>query len=97
VLKSIELVTAERIRQIEKEGFTLESDQQYTFNELLAAAFVYLLPSGFRDPIDELWPWDDSFFKPTPNDRVRELTKACALIMAEIDRLLAEDVKNEIQ
>jgi hypothetical protein len=32
------------------------------------------------------WPFPDGF-KPTPGDRVRELTKAGALIAAEIDRL----------
>lgn len=35
---------------------------------------------------DGLWPWP-GWFKPTPNDRVRELVKAGALIAAEIDRL----------
>lgn len=33
------------------------------------------------------WPWDDEDWKPTPDDRVRELVKAGALIAAEIDRL----------
>lgn len=33
------------------------------------------------------WPFDYDWFKPTPNDRVRELAKAGALIAAEIDRL----------
>lgn len=33
------------------------------------------------------WPWEAEAFKPTPDDRVRELVKAGALIAAEIDRL----------
>jgi hypothetical protein len=32
-------------------------------------------------------PWGESWWKPTPEDRVRELVKAGALIAAEIDRL----------
>lgn len=32
------------------------------------------------------WPWDAGSWKPTPN-RVRNLVKAAALIVAEIDRL----------
>ena len=32
------------------------------------------------------WPWLDGW-KPTPDDRIRELAKAGALIAAEIDRL----------
>ena len=33
------------------------------------------------------WPWDEEWWKPTPNDRIRELVKAGALIVAEIERL----------
>lgn len=33
------------------------------------------------------WPWAPSAWKPCPNDRIRELTKAGAIIAAEIDRL----------
>lgn len=33
------------------------------------------------------WPWKVFWWKPTPDDRIRELTKAGALILAEIDRL----------
>ena len=33
------------------------------------------------------WPWTDDTWKPTPDDRIRELAKAGALIAAEIDRL----------
>jgi hypothetical protein len=33
------------------------------------------------------WPWRVQDWKPTPDDRVRELVKAGALIAAEIDRL----------
>ena len=38
------------------------------------------------------WPWDKKFYKPdttgTYDGRIRELTKAGALICAEIDRLI---------
>lgn len=34
-----------------------------------------------------LWPWAPEWWKPVPQDRVRELVKAGALIAAEIDRL----------
>lgn len=36
---------------------------------------------------DYRWPWDKSWWKPTPDRRIRELQKAGALIAAEIDRL----------
>ena len=41
--------------------------------------------------VPRFWPWLGRFWKPTPSDRVRELTKAGALIAAEIDRLNAQD------
>lgn len=34
-----------------------------------------------------IWPWLPDWWKPTPNDRIRELVKAGALIAAEIERL----------
>ena len=34
------------------------------------------------------WPWNVVWWKPTPDDRIRELAKAGALIAAEIDRLI---------
>ena len=36
------------------------------------------------------WPFDPMWWRPSPEDRVKELVKAGALIAAEIDRLLAE-------
>ena len=52
------------------------------------------------------WPWDEKFFKPdktyTYDGIIRELTKAGALICAEIDRLIRlkariGDNKDEIE
>ena len=40
-----------------------------------------------------MWPWNGSYWKPTPDDRIKELTKAGALIAAEIDRLLNENTQ----
>jgi len=41
--------------------------------------------------VPPIWPWEKSWWKPTPNDRVKELVKAGALIAAEIDRLLEQN------
>lgn len=38
-----------------------------------------------RVPVD--WPWDAEWWNPSPDNRIRELVKAGALIAAEIDRL----------
>lgn len=93
-----ELIAQERQRQIEEEGWTIEGDvQKHSEYDLAFAAMCYACPypkdkSGpvvfFKSktcPI--MWPWDAKWWKPTPNDRKRELVKAGALIAAEIDRL----------
>lgn len=106
----IELISEERQRQIEKEGWTHEHDDGpgHENGEMAHAAACYAvgedLPiyrgtlgggAGFDDVpcIRYLWPWERQWWKPTPNDRIRELTKAGALITAEIDRLQRLAVK----
>lgn len=99
----IELIAKERRRQIEVEGWTPEHDAEHCNQELALAAVCYATPPSSREtlassvgmydeqtlnyPLD--WPWKSKWWKPTPDDRIRELTKAGALIVAEIDRLLA--------
>lgn len=95
----IELIAEERKRQIEAEGFTKEHDAEHTNESLALAAVCYAIPSVQRtyayDPIlkaraPQFWPWDIKYWKPSPEDRIKELVKAGALIAAEIDRLNAE-------
>ncbi len=85
-------VTRERLRQIEREGWTPEHDAEHDGGSLAEAAVMYarygygpLHPAG-SPPLG--WPWHKDWWKPTPGDRVRALEKAGALIAAEIDRLL---------
>ena len=37
--------------------------------------------------VEILWPWDEKWFKRSPDNRRLELIKAAALIIAEIERL----------
>lgn len=79
-------VIAERQRQQSVEGWTPEHDDQYGKSQLLWASSCYLLNTiqpFNRIPMD--WPWDSSWWKPT-NSR-RDLVKAGALILAEIERI----------
>ncbi len=87
----------ERIRQINEEGFTPEADDAYTFAELSLAAAAYALPPGKR-PYQEApscWPWSKSWWKGTPamgtakdiDNRIREIIKSGALLLAELERL----------
>jgi hypothetical protein len=94
---AIDDVLAERRRQIETEGWTPEHDDQHTEGELAKAAACYAWAGGvvstFREigewwdarVLRRLWPWDRRWWKPsTPR---RDLVKAGALIIAEIERL----------
>lgn len=95
----LDLIAAERSRQVTGEGWTPEHDGRHPGNDLALAAATYALPASWRrmrtnisgdrayGQIPEHWPWHSSDYKPTPDDRVRELVKAGALIAAEIDRL----------
>lgn len=92
-LTGAELIAQERQRQIEVERFDKYHDEDHDSQELAFAAVTYAMPfeetgSG-KSKIKRIhfWPWEPRWWKPTPNDRIRELVKAGALIAAEIDRL----------
>lgn len=79
-------VLAERHRQVEQEGWTPEHDQQYDGGELSLAASCYALAGdGPHASLPEDWPWNSDWWKPA-DDR-RNLVKAGALILADIERL----------
>jgi hypothetical protein len=85
----VELIAAERERQVKEEGRDFECDDSYTNGELSLAASMYAMPQRKRrlDILRWLWPWHLVWWKPSPDNRIRELAKAGALIAAEIDRL----------
>lgn len=81
-------VLVERHRQKARKGFDAEHDSQYRNSELAKAAGCYLLyadayPNAGQPP--PLWPWEPQFWK--PEDWRRDLVRAAALTIAEIDRL----------
>jgi len=92
------LIAKERERQIKELGYDVENDELYSKNELANAALCYALSPKDRGIEDNegvtidvaFWPWKESDFKPTPKNRIKELTKAGALIAAQIDRELHE-------
>lgn len=85
---AIELIADERKRQIEVEGYTPEHDDEHVNGELAKAAAVYSMPERKRYGwVSAFWPWDLRFWKPTPENRIRELVKSASLVVAEIERL----------
>lgn len=95
----IELIQNERIRQTDVEGWTPEHDASHVNGELALVAAYYAMSEKQR--LDEIstnsfvydaptgFPWSNEWWKPTPENRIKELVKAGALIAAEIDRLQA--------
>jgi len=91
-------VLAERQRQVSVEGWTADHDDELDGGEIAAAAAAYALraadnlhpqSNGDGDYADgtppDMWPWHEDWWKPaTPR---RDLVKAGALILAEIERL----------
>jgi len=82
-------VLAERARQIGAEGWTPKHDDAHGNGQMAGAAVCYALSSvqhwAAKPAIDTFWPWDMGWWKPT--DCRRDLVKAGALILAEIERL----------
>lgn len=81
-------VLAERQRQIDAEGWTVEHDSQHSVGELAVAAGCYALyADAFPNPGEppKSWPWEASWWKPT-NYR-RDMVKAAALLLAAIEQV----------
>ena len=90
------MICKERARQIEIEQWDYERDYElyYGNEELALAATAYAMPPETREFVNDewgndmflhFWPWDLEWWKPTPDDRQRELEKAGALIASQID------------
>lgn len=83
-------VMAERRRQVEAEGWTPEHDDCHSGGDIARAAACYAISSteypkmrGHKPPF--AFPWDAIYWR--PEDRRRDLVRAGALILAEIERL----------
>lgn len=85
-------VLQERVRQESVEGWTPEHDDKHDAGELPCAAAAYAVASIpnagqylIKVAYDRYWPWHRSWWKPTTPRR--NLVKAAALIIAEIERI----------
>ena len=82
-------VMNERNRQVNEEDFDHHNDDTYICGELADAAACYALcargDAADKAQLPHEWPWDSDWWKPTTTRR--DLVKAGALILAEIERL----------
>jgi hypothetical protein len=107
-MTALEMIIAERQRQVETLGWTAAHDDSHKDGSLASVAALYATPRPllgevryvgevrFVDP----WPWEQRYDRRPhkgnvvlPNatlsteDRIKQLVKAAALIVAEIERL----------
>lgn len=100
-------VVAERTRQIDVEGWTAEHDDEHDKGELAAAAACYAISASdklnpysqgdgdFQRNPPPCWPmgWDTSWWRPgAPR---RDLVKAAALLLAEIERIDRDSARGQ--
>ncbi len=82
--KVIQEIETERRRQIDDEEWPREHDDGHTGGELAKAAACYAvwdIPATAQPE----WPWDEHWWR--PKSKRRNLVRAAALIVAEIERL----------
>lgn len=79
-------VLAERQRQISAEGWSPEHDDEHVEGQIADAAACYaLFATDQRQPVPAYWPWSDNWWK--QRGQRRDLVRAGALIIAEIERI----------
>ena len=108
--KSLELIAAERERQIVKEKFSSDHDAGHSKGYLARAAACYAVEEPLligreltvdgdpRLPVymfQSAWPFCSYDYKPKKN-RLKNLVRAAALLVAEIDKELDAENCNSI-
>lgn len=94
---AIREIAAERQRQIDREGWDQEHDNEHPAGSLAGAGMCYAQnavgqlgkPYSPVRGLPAFWPWDAADWK--PKDARRDLVRAAALIAAELDRMSRSD------
>ncbi len=76
----MQAVVAERFRQIEVEGWSLERDDNHRRGDLAGAGASYAIGTHSGGP-PAIWPWSPEWWK--PKDYRRNLVVGTALLIAE--------------
>lgn len=94
----LEEIEHERARQKFEEGFgPVHDDAEHSSGELLNAAVCYLIKGGEPTTveqmraIDHFWPWGAEWWK--PKSRRRDIVRALALGVAELERMDRAEAK----
>ena len=87
--KGVELIAAERQRQIDIEGYDAKHDFDEPLNSIVAAAISYAMVDIDQQEAEAWWNWDWQHWK--PKDRKRNLVRAGALIAAALDKIQTQE------
>jgi hypothetical protein len=92
-MNGAELITAERQRQVEVEGYSAEHDREHGSRSLEAAALAYFRCADGSAEMPPDWPWAPQWWK--PKDRMRNLIRAGALLQAagEVSTLMVDGAR----
>ena len=95
MMRTMWAVMHERFRQMLAEGFMASHDDTHKGGELALGAACYALhnvPMAGSTMLAQIgcacgsiWPFEQEWWKPTNAER--DLTKSCAMLLAEVDRL----------
>ena len=87
----VDEIRDERERQVSAEGWSPRHDDRQSHGEIASAAAAYAI----GDP--GFWPaaWPRAYWK--PKSRRRDLVRAAALIVAEIERLDRSDLQAAVE
>lgn len=96
---ALQLVIEARLSQIVAPGHSVAHESSMENGELAVAAACYAkntlhstnVQVGTAQPLQ--WPFAADEWKPSPDNRLSELARAGAYILAEIERLLLEQSK----
>lgn len=97
----LNLVKAERQKQINKHGYTPEHDDEHTDGSIADAGACYGANSDNlwafgeygQTGLKEVWAWDYEFFKKEDHDRKQQLIIGAAFYMAEYERIVRAEQK----
>lgn len=102
---ALDAIAEERNRQINEEGWTCAHDDEHSGGEMADAAACYALSSDGRRKLDAhdiglkrwppvFWPWSNRYWKPKTRDR--DLIRAGALIVAELERIKRAEIHERL-
>lgn len=86
-MTALEMIAEKHRTNREHKGYTEHHDDQHVAGELADGAIAFIMQDleGTSKNAKDWWPFEEETFEPS-DDPIRNLVKAGALIVAEIER-----------